>query len=72
MGFDLNYANLCLNCNFVDAYQKCPKCQSDQVVPVAYLIGSAPKSKDEPCPYCGGPHWKQNCPEIHTLIMKSN
>ena len=38
MGFDLSKARLCLDCEFVDAYQVCPKCGSKAVFPISRFL----------------------------------
>jgi|GEM_PF-7103021 hypothetical protein len=44
MGFDLSKAMLCLDCEFVDAYQICPKCGSKAVFPISRFLNK-PLSK---------------------------
>lgn len=38
MGFDLSQAKLCMDCNWVDAYQVCPKCGSKAIFPISRFI----------------------------------
>lgn len=43
MGFDLSVAKLCLDCDFVDIYDRCPKCTSKSMVLIKQFIQLKPK-----------------------------